>query len=158
MIGNIIGIVSAVIGTWGFCLMLRVRMHRFPAIGISTALCYGIYLLLLFITSSDMFSVFIASVSASLMSELCARWFKAPVTVFLIPTILPFVPGAALYYTIDNFFRGELNDALHFFAVTGKTIGAILLGIITVATIAKCLRNHLRWKKNDPTLKYISGK
>ena len=158
MIENIIGVISAVIGTWGFCLVLRVRKHRLPIIGLSTALCYSIYLLLLFISGSDMFSVFIASVSAALMSELCARWFKAPVTVFLIPTILPLVPGAALYYTIENFFRADFDNALKFFAVTGKTIGAILLGIITVSTVAKCLRNHIRWKKNDPTLKYISGK
>lgn len=157
VIENITGVLSAVVGTVGFCLVLRVRKHRLPIIALSTALCYSIYLLSLFLTKNDIISIYISSLCAAIASEVFARLFKAPVTVFIIPTILPLVPGAGLFYTISTFFKGELREALGYFATTGKTIGAILLGIITVSTFVKCMKNHNRWKMGDPTLKYRSN-
>lgn len=158
MVENITSIIVAVIGTMGFCLFLRVRKHRLPVIAVSTALCYGIYLASLYIMHSNNISIFIASVSAAVVSEIFARCFKAPVTVFLIPTILPMIPGAALYYTVDALFRSEMQTFLEYLALTGKTIGAMLLGITTVTAIVKTIRNHRRWQNNDPTLKYQRGR
>lgn len=142
MVESIIGVLAAVIGTVGFSFMLRLRKERLPVIAVSTALCYGIYLLCLHFKIADLMANFIASLFAAFASEFLAKRIKAPVTVFLTPTILPLVPGSSLYYTIEAFFRGELNNALTNFAALGRTIGAILLGIVIVNTIMKCIRNY----------------
>jgi uncharacterized membrane protein YjjB (DUF3815 family) len=76
------------------------------------------------------------------MCEFLARFLKAPVTVFLTPTILPLVPGAKLYYTIEAFFQGEMDVAMDFFSGLGRDIGAILIGIILVSTISKCIKQR----------------
>ncbi|MBQ8003401.1 MAG: threonine/serine exporter family protein, partial [Clostridia bacterium] len=142
MVENIILVLAAAIGTVGFALMLRLRLNRLPIIAVSTALCYSLYLLVFHFSVNDFFANFTAAVFAAAVSEFLARYIKAPVTVFLIPTILPLVPGANLYYTIDAFFCGELRNALNFFSLMGRAIGAILLGIITVNTVMKCIRNY----------------
>ncbi|MBQ7875988.1 MAG: threonine/serine exporter family protein [Clostridia bacterium] len=142
MVENIIAVISAVVGTVGFSFMLRLRKHRLPIIAVSTALCYSVYLLGLYLSLEDFISNFLASVFAAFASEFLARKIKAPVTVFLIPTILPLVPGSNLYYTIEAVFKSDFDTALTHFAALGRTIGAILLGIITVNTIMKFIRNY----------------
>lgn len=142
MVENIIAVLSAVAGTVGFSFMLRLRMSRIPIIAVSTALCYAIYLLCLHFSLADFVSNCIASVFAAFASEFLARKLKAPVTVFLTPTILPLVPGSSLYYTIEALFQSNFNTALTHFAALGRTIGAILLGIITVNTIMKFIHNY----------------
>lgn len=141
MVENIISVVAAVIGTVGFALMLRLRYERLPVIALSTALCYSIYLFALHLGMADFMANLLASLFAAFASEFLAKKIKAPVTVFLTPTILPLVPGASLYYTIESFFKNELRLALGHFSSMGRTIGAILLGIVIVNTIMKCIRN-----------------
>ncbi|MBQ3111135.1 MAG: threonine/serine exporter family protein [Clostridia bacterium] len=147
MIENIVGIIAAVVGTVGFALMLRLRKERLPVIAVSTALCYGLYLLCIHFSVAYIGAVFIASLFAGFVSEFLAIYIKAPVTVFLTPTILPLVPGSSLYYTIEAYFQGNLDSALLHFSNLGKTIGAILLGIVFVNTIMKCIRNYKATKK-----------
>ncbi len=142
MVENIIAVLAAVIGTVGFSLMLRLRKERLPVIAVSTALCYSIYLLCLYFGVVDLMANFLAALFAGFVSEFLAKRIKAPVTVFLTPTILPLVPGSSLYYTIEAFFRGEFGNALTHFAALGRTICAILLGIVIVNTIMKCIRNY----------------
>ena len=148
MVENIITIIAAAVGTVGFALMLRLRHDRLPVIAVSTALCYSIYLIAIHFNCADFIANFIASLFATYASEFLAKHLKAPVTVFLIPTILPLVPGGSLYYTIEAFFQSEFDRALSYFASTGRTIGAILLGIITINTIMKCIRNYKISKTN----------
>lgn len=142
MVENIILVAAAVLGTVGFALMLRLRLDRLPYISVSTAMCYSLYLLVVHFSVPDFMATFAASLFAASASEFMARRLKAPVTVFLTPTILPLVPGASLYYTIEAFFQGHLALALTYFAALGRAIGAILLGIVTVNTIMKCIRNY----------------
>lgn len=142
MVENIISVLAAVVGTVGFSLMLRLRHDRLPIIAVSTALCYSIYLLALYFETADFIANFLAALFAAFAAEFLAKHIKAPVTVFLTPTILPLVPGAMLYYTIESFFKNDLRQALYYFAATGRTIGAILLGIVFVNTVVKCIRNY----------------
>lgn len=148
MVENIISVLAASLGTVGFSLMLRLRRNRLPIVAVSTAICYSLYLLALHFSMADFVANFLASVFAAFASEFLARRVKAPVTVFLLPTILPLVPGASLYYTIESFFRSDFGRALYYFSALGRTIGAILLGIITVNTIMKCIHNYKQSKKN----------
>ncbi len=142
MVENIIAVLAAVLGTVGFALMLRLRKHRLPVIALSTGLCYSVYLLALHFSLADFIANFLATLFAGFASEFLAKYVKAPVTVFLIPTILPLVPGASLYYTIESFFQSDFDKALFYFTALGRTIGAILLGIVTVNTIMKCIKNY----------------
>lgn len=141
MVENIVSVISAVVGTVGFSFMLRLRKNRLPIIALSTAICYSVYLAALALGFEDFIANFFAALFAAFASEFFARRCKAPVTVFLIPTILPLVPGARLYYTIESLFQSDFPMATEHFAALAFTIGAILFGIIIVNTVMKCLKS-----------------
>ena len=63
------------------------------------SICWIAYNLLNF-TGNDILQNFVATMAVALYSEILARIYKAPVTMFLIVGILPLVPGAGIYYTM----------------------------------------------------------
>jgi len=68
---------------------------------------------------------FVATLFAAFFAEFLARWKKAPATVFLIPAIIPFVPGASLYFTMNYLVSGDMANA----ASKGTDALLIFLGI-----------------------------
>ena len=143
----LISVVSGVIGSLGFCLMIRSRFIRLPVISASAAVCCALYFILMKIGWSDFFAAALAALLATALSEWLAVLFKAPVTVFLIPSLLPLIPGAFLYRTFASIFRGNLEDTLTYAASTCRTIGAIVVGIIAVSAVTHTHRMRRRHKK-----------
>lgn len=52
---------------------------------------------------------FLAAVAVALVSQAMARQFKAPVILFVIPGILPMVPGAGMYRIVYSIVMGPEN-------------------------------------------------
>ena len=71
--------------------------------------------------------------------ELLAHLRKDAVTIFIIPAILPLVPGAGLYYTLRYLIEGELSLALDKGLVTIGCALAIAIGIIIVSSVFRLL-------------------
>ena len=93
---------------------------------------------------------FIATFALALNCELCARVFKQPATVFLIPGIIPLVPGLGMYQgmkqIIDKTFEAGVNTLL----TAGMDSAAIALGIMFTASIFRVLKmstNKKFWDK-----------
>ena len=55
-------------------------------------------------------SNFCATISLALASELSSRIFKQPVTVFVIPGIVPLVPGLGIYQGMFAIINNEYNN------------------------------------------------
>lgn len=68
-------------------------------------------------------------------AEVLARIVKAPATVFLIPSIIPLVPGGRLYYTMRAIVDGEGNDARVYAMETLVIALGIAVGIVVVSLI-----------------------
>ena len=64
--------------------------------------------------------------------EIMARVLKTPTTVFMIPTLLPLVPGSRLYYTMFYLFSGEQALFLDNMLVAVKICTGIAVAIIVV--------------------------
>lgn len=73
--------------------------------------------------------------AVALYSEILARIYKAPVTMFLIVGILPLVPGAGIYYTMEYCVSGNQiafgQSLVHTLAVAG----ALALGIVLISSL-----------------------
>ncbi len=138
----IVSVASAVVGTIGFCLFFRLRFNRLPIIAVLSALCYTSYLVVLRLNLSDFAANTAAAVITAALSEFMAIVFRAPVTVFLIPSILPLIPGAALYYTMEAIFKNDIRAAVYYAASMCRAIGGLVFGIIIVSTIVRCFRDR----------------
>jgi uncharacterized membrane protein YjjB (DUF3815 family) len=70
-------------------------------------------------------------------SEFCAVLMRKPATVYIVPGIIPLVPGGGMYETMLFSVQGNMDAA----AVTGfRTLtaaGAIAVGIALASSLAR---------------------
>ncbi len=87
----------------GFSLVFDVKRVRFVVLSsLIGAVGWAVFLLLTNAVSSDVWRYLLATIAVSALSELSARLFKAPATVFLLIGIVPLVPGSGLYYAMSD--------------------------------------------------------
>lgn len=138
---------AAFFGCFGFSLIFRVfkNMH-FAVIGsMLGALGYFIYVCLSF-TDNVYLQTFIGMLVVALLSEMFARIFKAPATIFIIIGCFPLVPGSGIYNTMLYAVQGY--DIL-FISSLLQTLGismSIALGILISSTM---IQVYKRIKKHE---------
>lgn len=82
----------------------------------------------------DPATVFVTSLAASLYSEIMARVRKTPTSIFFPSSIIPILPGKAVYDTVNLALRQDTAGFLESSISTFYTTMAIALGIITIHT------------------------
>lgn len=86
---------------------------------------------------SPIASTLIGTLVLAIVCEILARKEKEAVTIFLIPAILPLVPGAGLYYTLLYCLEGNLESALlKGFTTIGCAL-SIAIGVIIVSSLVR---------------------
>ena len=141
--------VFALFATFGFCILFHVPLRcMLPAAAIG-GMGWFAYQLLMELGLGITASVFIAACLVALLADICSRLIKEAATVFVIPGILPLVPGAGIYYTMFHFIRGNMDKAGAWGARTLMIAGAIALGLLVVASVIRIVvntkRNIKRW-------------
>ena len=83
---------------------------------------------------------FLATVALALISELSARMFKQPATVFLIPGIIPLVPGLGMYQGMKQIIEKSYDNGVTTLLTAGTDSAAIALGIMVIASIFRVIK------------------
>ncbi len=121
----------AFVATVSFCIMFKAPPKQYVISGLNGALSWIIYFALY--EPLGMFvATFFATAAIALTSRLLAVVRKTPVTILLIPGIIPLVPGSAIYHTAYNFFIGNEDSVSLYAANTLKLAFAIVLGIVVI--------------------------
>ncbi|MBE7088983.1 MAG: threonine/serine exporter family protein [Clostridiales bacterium] len=118
-------IIFCIVGAFGVDLLFNISFKRVAWGLVNTLITFIIYLLMEYYTRDLFLTNFVATLFAAFFAEFLARWKKAPATVFLIPAIIPFVPGASLYFTMNYLVSGDMANA----ASKGTDALLIFLGI-----------------------------
>ena len=136
--------VFALFATFGFCILFHVPLRcMLPAAAIG-GIGWFAYQLLMELGLGITASAFLASCLVALLADICSRLIKEASTVFVIPGILPLVPGAGIYYTMFHFIRGNMDKAGAWGARTLMIAGAIALGLLVVASVIRIVVNTKR--------------
>jgi uncharacterized membrane protein YjjB (DUF3815 family) len=85
---------------------------------------------------SEVFSLFLAAMIVSIYSEIMARLYKSPVTIFIICGIIPLVPGGLMYFATLEAVKGNLELSMSKGIQTLFSAGAIAIGIVFVSSIS----------------------
>ena len=64
-----------------------------------------------------------------------ARTMHATATVFLVPAVIPLVPGRALYYTLSSMLHGRPDLVSGWGSTTALEALAIALGMVAVLVV-----------------------
>jgi uncharacterized membrane protein YjjB (DUF3815 family) len=97
--------------------------------GIAGTVGQIMYFLIISFNFSQLIAVFAGAVVVALLAHIMARIFKAPVTVFLIPGIIPTVPGLDMYRAVYNVIIGQNHLAQIHMLQALKIAGMIALAI-----------------------------
>ena len=93
-----------------------------------------------------MYAYFAGAFSVAIASEFLAYLIKNPATVYLLPGLLPLVPGGGMFQTMRAAVSGNMDTALSLGYATLGAAGAIALGIAIASSIARLFSKFL-WKK-----------
>ena len=134
-----IKVMSALLATIFIAILFQVPKRNVVLTALGGGLGCLINELCLLAGLSDFFSIFLASLTLAMYSEIMARVRKTTVPTFLISGLFPLVPGAGMYYTMLAIVHHELDNALSTGTNTLSTAALMALGILFVSTLSRLI-------------------
>lgn len=131
----IIQVITATIGALGFSIVFRVNERNVPAATFGGALGWIVYLAMFHLCENLFISYFVASLAVCFWAEIMARVLKAPSNIYLVPGIIPLIPGGSLFYTTKAIVEGNwqafFDNGLNTVWITfGMAAGMVVSGFI----------------------------
>lgn len=140
----IIPCLAAFFACLGFALVYQIRGKNIIIAALCGTFAWAVYLVSYnFFHHSPFIAYFLSGVSIGLFSEVASAVFKEPVTLYLLPGIIPTVPGVAIYKAMENCLAGNLSAFGTYAIQTIKVGGAIALGIIIFSSLARLLKSGI---------------
>lgn len=135
--GYVLPFFFSVMACLGFGLMFNIRDWKVMTVAcIGGGIAWVVYLLCA-PTGSPMFQNLMGSIAAAIYSEIMARVFKTPVTVFLTIGVVPLVPGAGIYFTMKYCIQGNMGMFIQKGVTTFGVAGAIAVGVSLVGSAVR---------------------
>lgn len=131
----IVTLVTAALATLGFSILFYVHPRRLTLATFGGVLTTAVYLLAGHFIGGELFPNLLAALAGAGFSEISARLTRVPVPVYMVPSVIPLVPGGGLYETMINFVAGNYEAA----ATAGMRTLQMALGIAGGIVIASVL-------------------
>ena len=135
----LVQILTAMVGSYGYGIYLGQKQNKAFVTFFLGGAAWFVYLVVFGLFNTTFVSSLIVSVLATLCSQILARTWKAPATVFVFPMIISLVPGSALYYAISNLLLGNSEPVGGYLARALGTGLGLALGIVIVVAFVKTL-------------------
>lgn len=145
---DIIQIFMGYLGTLGFNLLFNLRGRKLWLASFGGLLSWFVVLFLENWIPSEMIRYLLGSAAGAIYGEVLARIAKTPTTTFLVPSVIPLIPGSALYYTMNYALNKQWVQFGHQAIYTLKLAGALAVGIIAVTTLARLITVMIKYMKN----------
>lgn len=143
----VIQLITAMLGSLGFALLFGLKKRYLLSAALGGLLNWGLYLLGMHWWGTIFFAGLLASAFSALYSEIMARVKKAPTTLFFITSIIPLIPGRALYYACSNAVMRDWEQAKSFANLTLQYALSIAAGACIVWAITITIDNIKKIKK-----------
>ena len=135
MSNGVLQVCMSFLGALGFSVLFNVRGLKLFLAALGGAMSWSIFLLMEPLGSSEPLRYFVSAFAIAVYAEIFARVLKTPATTFLIPSLIPHIPGGSLYHTmrygLDRQWSACLSQAFY----TLKLAMALALGIIAVLSL-----------------------
>lgn len=131
--------IFSALATIGFSIFLNAPKSTLIPNGFVGGLGWSLFYYLVKLTNNDILANFVAALLVSYFSEVLARKLKQPAIIFIIPGIIPLVPGLGMYNTMLYLVQSDYDNAIAKGADVLFVGGAISLGILVVTSLFKTL-------------------
>ena len=136
--------------TVGFSIFFNSPRKSLIPAGIIGGIGWTVYMILFDFSQNPILSNFFAATLISLLSEILARRMKFPAIIFVIPGILPLIPGLGLYNTMLSLVEGNYSNAISVGTNALFVSASISMGVLLITSLVKTyyiIRRKIRSKK-----------
>jgi uncharacterized membrane protein YjjP (DUF1212 family) len=130
--------------TVGFCFLFNAPRKLFPLISAIGAVGMLFMAGGVSMGSGAVATAFVGSCVVAILAECSSRAGRDATTVFILPGIIPFVPGATIYQTMENILYGDFTSATANGIETLTTAGSIGVALILIASIVRLISALVR--------------
>lgn len=131
-------IIFSIAGTLAFAITMNSPKKSLPFVAIGATIC-SIFERTLSALYDDFTACLCAMVLVAFFCEITARIQKSPVTVFLVPCIIPLLPGSSIYYTMLYAIQHDIMQAEQYALSTLLAGLGIALGAVIESAIMKII-------------------
>jgi len=125
------------ITTLGFCLFFNVKKTALLSASFAGALGWIAFTMTFNAGLNIIFANFAAALVIAMVAEILARIQKNPVSIYIVPGMLPLVPGFKFYYTIQYLVDGKYEAGLKEGVLSFFIALALAIGIICVSATSR---------------------
>lgn len=126
--------IAGVIGTLGFGLMFNMHGRGIPFALLGSAISWPVCVLMMRLGLAEPVAYLMGAAASAIYAEIMARIRKQPATSYLMCALVPLIPGAGIYYTMDFIRRGMLAEAYDKGMMTAAIAGSMAVGVLLVST------------------------
>ncbi len=145
--------IYAFICSAGFAIIFNIPKNRIIQSGITGALGWVVYEQSQVILGTAVFASFLGAFVVGIMGEIFARVYKQPETIFIVPGIVPLVPGYGIYYAMLQAVEQDYATSLQTGIATFLVALAIASAIISTTSIGRMTK---RWLKQREVQKNVA--
>ena len=149
--GPVLTVLGSCIGCAGFTIVFNVHGKGAPLCALGGGLTWIFYLLVVWLGGSDLIANFVAALFTGIYAETMARIRKHPAISYLVVSLLPLIPGGAIYRTVNFAVRGNMTQFASSGLHTAAVAGILAVGVLMASTIFRMF--HLQtMRKHGITL------
>ena len=139
-----------------FAIIFKINPRHLFLGGVVGVISYAVYYTVDFITKTRLpearlFSVFLAAlvstICVALFAEIAAKLRRAPTIVFLVPGVIPTVPGGALYEAMKYMFENNWDKSFEKLMSVLLICLGIASGIVAVSAVYGSIKGKEKRKK-----------
>lgn len=125
------------LATVGFSIFFNSPIKSLLPSGIIGGIGWTVYIILFDFSGNAILANFFAALLISLLSEISARKMKYPAIIFVIPGMLPLIPGLGLYNTMLSLVEGNYTRAIAIGTDALFVSASIAMGVLLVTSLVK---------------------
>jgi len=137
----IIPIIMAAFGSLSFAMFFGICSDKLIFSFLGGALNWFVYLLAMKCGNGlpEALAYALGAAMATLFAEILARVIKTPVTLFIITSVIPMVPGGSLYYTMLGLLQGNRIEFAERGVYTVTVAGSMALGMFSATMLFRII-------------------
>lgn len=132
-----------------FAIIFNAPRKELVYCGITGSFGWFFYTYINTLSNNVVLATFVGAIAVTAASRLLSHVRRAPSTLFLIPGILPLVPGAGIYYTMYGVLNGDMLYSYTKGVETLKIAGVISIGIILILSLPYSVFGFIKLKEQN---------
>lgn len=139
-------ILMGTLGTLGFNILFHIRGRKLWLSTLGGLISWAVFLALEPLHAGEAIRYLVSAATITVYAEVLARVEKTPTTTFLVPSIVPLIPGGALYYTMNYALNKQWSAFAQQAFYTLQLAFSLAAGIIAVTTLMRIFQAVLAHK------------